>query len=158
MFNFRKSKKVFNNDKDITIIDIYRPINTREEKEEEIKKRLKALDELSFLGAESIKEKIDLQNQLKALDFESKYSEWFNKNKKQLEELFASLEQQFVGIGAKIYELRYNKNGDDLLFRDYVFNREYLITLLTRYNYILQDMTYWDRDVKKSKLVIKYEN
>lgn len=158
MFNFRKSKKVFNNDKDITIIDIYRPINTREEKEEEIKKRLKALDELSFLGAESIKGKIDLQNQLKALDFESKYSEWFNKNKKQLEELFASLEQQFVGVGAKIYELRYNKNGDGLLFRDYVFNREYLITLLTRYSYILQDMTYWDRDVKKSKLVIKYEN
>lgn len=158
MFNFRKSKKVFADDKDITITDIYRPINTREEKEEEIKKRLKALDELSFLGAESIREKIDLQNQLKALDFESKYSEWFNKNKKQLEELFASLEQQFVGVGAKIYELRYNKNGDGLLFRDYVFNREYLITLLTRYNYILQDMTYWDRDVKKSKLVIKYEN
>ena len=158
MFNFRKSKKVFDDDKDITITDIYRPINTREEKEEEIKKRLKALDELSFLGAESIKEKIDLQNQLKALDFESKYSEWFNKNKKQLEELFASLEQQFVGVGAKIYELRYNKNGDGLLFRDYVFNRECLITLLTRYNYILQDMTYWDRDVKKSKLVIKYEN
>ena len=158
MFNFRKSKKVFDDDKDITITDIYRPINTREEKEEEIKKRLKALDELSFLGAESIREKIDLQNQLKALDFESKYSEWFNKNKKQLEELFASLEQQFVGVGAKIYELRYNKNGDGLLFRDYVFNREYLITLLTRYNYILQDMTYWDREVKKSKLVIKYEN
>lgn len=158
MFNFRKSKKVFDDDKDITITDIYRPINTRKEKEEEIKKRLKALDELSFLGAESIKEKIDLQNQLKALDFESKYSEWFNKNKKQLEKLFASLEQQFVGVGAKIYELRYNKNGDGLLFRDYVFNREYLITLLTRYNYILQDMTYWDRDIKKSKLVIKYEN
>ena len=158
MFNFRKSKKVFYDDKDITITNIYRPINTREEKEEEIKKRLKALDELSFLGAESIKEKIDLQNQLKALDFESKYSEWFNKNKKQLEELFASLEQQFVEVGAKIYELRYNKNGDGLLFRDYVFNREYLITLLTRYNYILQDMTYWDRDIKKSKLVIKYEN
>ena len=158
MFNFRKSKKVFDDDKDITITDIYRPINTREEKEEEIKKRLNALNELSFLGAESIREKIDLQNQLKALDFESKYSEWFNKNKKQLEELFASLEQQFVGVGAKIYELRYNKNGDGLLFRDYVFNREYLITLLTRYNYILQDMTYWDRDVKKSKLVIKYEN
>lgn len=158
MFNFRKSKKVFDGDKDITITDIYRPINTREEKEEEIKKRLKALDELSFLGAESIREKIDLQNQLKALDFESKYSEWFNKNKKQLEELFKSLEQQFVGVGAKIYELRYNKSGDGLLFRDYVFNREYLITLLTRYNYILQDMTYWDRDVKKSKLVIKYEN
>lgn len=158
MFNFRKSKKVFDDDKDITITNIYRPINTREEKEEEIKKRLNALNELSFLGAESIKEKIDLQNQLKALDFESKYSEWFNKNKKQLEELFASLEQQFVGVGAKIYELRYNKNGDGLLFRDYVFNREYLITLLTRYNYILQDMTYWDRDVKKSKLVIKYEN
>ena len=158
MFNFRKSKEVFDDDKDITITDIYRPINTREEKEEEIKKRLNALDELSFLGAESIKEKIDLQNQLKALDFESKYSEWFNKNKKQLEELFASLEQQFVEVGAKIYELRYNKNGDGLLFRDYVFNREYLITLLTRYNYILQDMTYWDRDIKKSKLVIKYEN
>ena len=158
MFNFRKSKKVFDDDKDIIITDVYRPINTREEKEEEIKKRLNALDELSFLGAESIREKIDLKNQLKALDFESKYSEWFNKNKKQLEELFASLEQQFVGVGAKIYELRYNKNGDGLLFRDYVFNREYLITLLTRYNYILQDMTYWDRDVKKSKLVIKYEN
>ena len=72
--------------------------------------------------------------------------------------MFASLEQQFVGVGAKIYELRYNKNGDGLLFRDYVFNREYLITLLTRYNYILQDITYWDRDIKKSKLVIKYEN
>lgn len=158
MFNFRKSKKVFDDDKDITITDIYRPINTREEKEEEIKKRLNALNELSFLGAESIREKIDLQNQLKALDFESKYSKWFNKNKKQLEELFKSLEQQFVEVGAKIYELRYNKNGDGLLFRDYVFNREYLITLLTRYNYILQDMTYWDRDVKKSKLVIKYEN
>ena len=158
MFNFRKSKKVFDVDKDITITDIYRPINTREEKEEEIKKRLKALDELSFLGAESIREKIDLQNQLKALDFESKYSEWFNKNKKQLEELFKSLEQQFVEVGAKIYELRYNKSGDGLLFRDYVFNREYLITLLTRYNYILQDMTYWDRDIKKTKLVIKYEN
>ena len=158
MFNFRKSKKVFADDKDIIITDVYRPINTREEKEEEIKKRLNALDEFSFLGAESIREKIDLQNQLKALDFESKYSEWFNENKKALEELFKSLEQQFVGVGAKIYELRYNKNGDGLLFRDYVFNREYLITLLTRYNYILQDMTYWDRDVKKSKLVIKYEN
>lgn len=158
MFNFRKSKKVFDDDKDITITDIYRPINTREEKEEEIKKRLNALNELSFLGAESIREKIDLQNQLKSLDFESKYSEWFNENKKALEELFKSLEQQFVGVGVKIYELRYNKNGDGLLFRDYVFNREYLITLLTRYNYILQDMTYWDRDIKKSKLVIKYEN
>ena len=64
MFNFRKSKKVFDDDKDITITDIYRPINTREEKEEEIKKRLNALNELSFLGAESIRKKIDLQNQL----------------------------------------------------------------------------------------------
>lgn len=37
MFNFRKSKKVFDDDKDITITNIYKPINTREEKEEEIK-------------------------------------------------------------------------------------------------------------------------
>ena len=126
---------------------------TNQSEEEILKNRLKLLMSPTFLAsAETIKKIKKIQNQLKALKIEEEYHKWFNNNKPIIEDLFQVMKMHFLEIG-EIYELAYEDNNH-LKFKNYTLYRDYLIMLLKRYGYKVQENRTCDGT--KIKIEISY--
>ena len=128
-------------------------VETRKVTEEEsLTERRAAIEYLDFWGAETIKEAKEIDKRLELLKEEKDFTEWFNKNKEDLKELFNHMKRIFLE-GANVFEMLYS-NENRLIYAGKIYNRDYLIKLLKRYNYDCKDYI-WNG--VKTKLEIRYE-
>lgn len=110
---------------------------TNQSKEEILKNRLKLLMSSTLASAETIRKIKLIQNQLEALKVEEEYRKWFNNNKPIIEDLFQTMKKHFLEVG-EIYELVY-EDDNHLKFKNHTLHRDYLIMLLKRYGYKIED-------------------
>lgn len=120
---------------------------------EALETRQKVLRQMTFLGADSIKEYHAISNRINFLIEEQQYSEWFYNNKKVLELLFEKMKWHFFNKMDGAYSLDY-KDDNTLLFMDNNINRDFLIRLLKRYNYKVEDKKV---DGERVTMLISYE-
>ena len=93
-----------------------------------------------------------IQNRLDELNEEEDYSKWFKNNKQIIEDLFQSMKVHFLTVG-EIYELAYDDESH-LNFKKHILHRDFLIKLLKRYGYVVEDKL-WNG--KKTKMAIRYK-
>lgn len=116
---------------------------TKEQKEKrEIKERIEAIDYLlknnSLLGAETIKERIDLEERLKGLTKEERYRKWFDENKKTIEKLFSTMADKFINHGFGHITFIENNGGITMTSGEFTMDKEFTIELLERYGYVVK--------------------
>ena len=124
----------------------------KESEDVSLKHRLNCLMNMPMPGATSIMEIKAIQNRLDELNEEEDYSKWFKNNKPIIEDLFQSMKVHFLTIG-EIYELTYD-DENHLNFKKHILHRDFLIKLLKRYGYVVEDKL-WNG--KKTKMVIRYK-
>ena len=142
-FNKNKRKMNLEEEKDVCV---------KEPEDVSLKHRLNCLMNMSMLGAASIMEIKAIQNRLDELNEEEDYSKWFKNNKPIIEDLFQSMKVHFLTVG-EIYELAYDDESH-LNFKKHILHRDFLITLLKRYGYVVEDKL-WNG--KKTKMAIRYK-
>lgn len=138
-------------------IKISKSEDKKQDKIKEVKERIKVLDNLSFLGAKSIKEYKQLQYALKDLTKEQDYHNWFQSNEEILKDIFDFLFESFAKKDNK--EVTFLVNNDKGC-RCIVYNKEYIVAdyfteLLKKYGYFC----YWKYEFgeKIVGLIVKYE-
>lgn len=135
-------------------------INVKKEETEKAKSKMEillerkeALENLSMWGANTVIEYKTILEQLNMIEKEGNYTEWFYRNRKQIEELFTHMKEHFVENG-EVFEIPYSTE-DRLVYAGNVFIRNYLIELLRRYEYKCNDRV-WNG--KRWKLEIRYKD
>ena len=143
MFFNKKKDNIKDNEKDVCI---------KESEDVSLKHRLNCLMNMSMLGASSIMEIKAIQDRLDELDTEKDFSKWFKNNRPIIEELFQDMKVHFLAIG-EVYELAYD-DENHLNFKKHILHRDFLIKLLKRYGYVVEDKL-WNG--KRTKMVIRYK-
>ena len=143
MFFNKNKNSLKNEEKDICV---------KESEDVGLKHRLSCLMNMSMIEAASIMEIKAIQNRLDELNEEEDYSKWFKNNRPIIEELFQDMKVHFLAIG-EVYELAYD-DENHLNFKKHILHRDFLIKLLKRYGYIVEDKL-WNG--KKVKMVIRYK-
>lgn len=150
-FNAKQFKEKVNQaKKDILKEEMYETRKVTEE--ESLLERRAAIEQLDFWGAETIREAKEIDKRLELLKEEKEYKEWFDKNKENLRELFGHMKRIFMS-GSQVFEMLYS--GDNrVAYAGMIFERDFLIKLLKRYNYDCKDYI-WNGE--KARLQIRYE-
>lgn len=145
-------KLSFNKDRYKINLEEEKDVCIKESEDVGLKHRLNCLMNMPMLGAASIIEIKAIQNRLDELSEEKDYSKWFRNNEPIIEDLFQSMKIHYLTIG-EIYELAYD-DENHLKFKNYNLHRDFLLKLLKRYGYIVEDKL-WNG--KKIKMVIRYK-
>lgn len=127
---------------------------TREEiRLEDAKFRMSCIEHMSMPGADTIKEYLSLQREIEQLEEEGVYSEWFKKNKEEIEGFFKEMFSDFIEHPNDRYvQAIYYKPEGILKYNIYKLNYKFMVKLLSRYGYIIETERNYDNyvDVKIS--------
>lgn len=111
---------------------------TRQEvRYEEKKERMKAIKDLlekgCLLGAQTIQEYKDLQEEVAELEEENNYRKWFNDNREEIGKFFKIMSRKFLFENCSY--ITFVISDDLMATGNFAFNRKFFTKLLKAYGY-----------------------